>query len=476
MRSRRPTSSCERPASRSSGPARPRPGAYVACPTYATYELRLAARRLVLRGRDGRGRRVRLRRRVPRLGGAHADRARRQGRARDRARPARRRGAARAAAADALHARRRRGARRGRRLAELPARRLRHLAVGGRPATATASLARTLDAGHPRSPRATSRRPGGCPATTAGRSSATASTARPSQRSPPGSRPRGGCSATERIAAEAGAVRARLFGALIRGGRAAQGPRGRSRRREPALGDRAVRAARRSTIRAPGRPSTAVASDLVGPTGGVRRYLGDTFYGGGEWTLLTAWLGWERVLAGDREGYLECKGWVARGRATAWQRAARAAHGGATGSRHGRAVGRALGPGCDAVAVVARDVAPDGARRRGRRMELIPRARIRAGGCDRDRDRRRGWRLRLEVRHLARVVAWASRVRRDASRACRPSARWLRRRRGRGDGAASTAFDVLERPLDRLRYGFALRLRGRSRAATASRCMHVACT
>lgn len=28
------------------------------------------------------------------------------------------------------------------------------------------------------------------------------------------------------------------------------------------------------------------------PGGGVRRYIGDTYYGGGEWLLLTAWLGW----------------------------------------------------------------------------------------------------------------------------------------------------------------------------------------
>ncbi|HEY1369968.1 MAG TPA: glycoside hydrolase family 15 protein [Gaiellaceae bacterium] len=34
----------------------------------------------------------------------------------------------------------------------------------------------------------------------------------------------------------------------------------------------------------------AVRRDLVGPTGGVRRYLGDTYYGGGEWVLLTCWL------------------------------------------------------------------------------------------------------------------------------------------------------------------------------------------
>jgi GH15 family glucan-1,4-alpha-glucosidase len=34
----------------------------------------------------------------------------------------------------------------------------------------------------------------------------------------------------------------------------------------------------------------AVRSELVGPSGGVRRYIGDTYYGGGEWVLLTCWL------------------------------------------------------------------------------------------------------------------------------------------------------------------------------------------
>jgi GH15 family glucan-1,4-alpha-glucosidase len=32
--------------------------------------------------------------------------------------------------------------------------------------------------------------------------------------------------------------------------------------------------------------------------GGVYRYLGDTFYGGGEWIILTAWLGWYESLTG----------------------------------------------------------------------------------------------------------------------------------------------------------------------------------
>jgi GH15 family glucan-1,4-alpha-glucosidase len=32
---------------------------------------------------------------------------------------------------------------------------------------------------------------------------------------------------------------------------------------------------------------------------GVYRYLGDTFYGGGEWLILTAWLGWYELVTGD---------------------------------------------------------------------------------------------------------------------------------------------------------------------------------
>ena len=34
--------------------------------------------------------------------------------------------------------------------------------------------------------------------------------------------------------------------------------------------------------------------------GGIRRYGADTYYGGGAWPLLTAWLGWYRSSTGDR--------------------------------------------------------------------------------------------------------------------------------------------------------------------------------
>lgn len=49
---------------------------------------------------------------------------------------------------------------------------------------------------------------------------------------------------------------------------------------------------------------------LLAPYGGVRRYPTDTYYGGGEWLLLTAWLGWQSVETGDRETAQLCKQWI----------------------------------------------------------------------------------------------------------------------------------------------------------------------
>lgn len=46
--------------------------------------------------------------------------------------------------------------------------------------------------------------------------------------------------------------------------------------------------------------------------GGVHRYSGDTYYGGGEWILLTAWLGWYYTEAGQREKAEELKEWIER--------------------------------------------------------------------------------------------------------------------------------------------------------------------
>jgi GH15 family glucan-1,4-alpha-glucosidase len=44
---------------------------------------------------------------------------------------------------------------------------------------------------------------------------------------------------------------------------------------------------------------------------GVYRYRGDTFYGGGEWLILTAWLGWYESLTGREEEARTRLGWVA---------------------------------------------------------------------------------------------------------------------------------------------------------------------
>lgn len=55
-------------------------------------------------------------------------------------------------------------------------------------------------------------------------------------------------------------------------------------------------------------PLAAIEEHLVGPQGGVHRHLGDTYYGGGLWVLLTAMLGVAYAEAGrtdDAHGTLE---------------------------------------------------------------------------------------------------------------------------------------------------------------------------
>ena len=44
--------------------------------------------------------------------------------------------------------------------------------------------------------------------------------------------------------------------------------------------------------------------------GGVHRYPEDTFYGGGEWILLTAWLGWYYSQNGETDKALRIRQWV----------------------------------------------------------------------------------------------------------------------------------------------------------------------
>lgn len=53
----------------------------------------------------------------------------------------------------------------------------------------------------------------------------------------------------------------------------------------------------------------AVRCDLVGPSGGVRRYLGDTYFGGGEWILLSCSLAWHELAGGLGDG-ADMRAWV----------------------------------------------------------------------------------------------------------------------------------------------------------------------
>lgn len=53
-----------------------------------------------------------------------------------------------------------------------------------------------------------------------------------------------------------------------------------------------------------------IVDELTSPSGGTRRYVGDTYYGGNPWILLTAWLGWHHARAGDRAAADAAARWV----------------------------------------------------------------------------------------------------------------------------------------------------------------------
>jgi isomaltose glucohydrolase len=57
------------------------------------------------------------------------------------------------------------------------------------------------------------------------------------------------------------------------------------------------------------RTAAAIRASLLRE--GVYRYVGDTFYGGGEWIILTAWLGWYEWLKGDVALARRRLGWIA---------------------------------------------------------------------------------------------------------------------------------------------------------------------
>lgn len=53
-----------------------------------------------------------------------------------------------------------------------------------------------------------------------------------------------------------------------------------------------------------------IEAELHRPRGGVYRYRGDSYYGGGEWVLLAAWLGWHYAEAGAPGRARELLRWV----------------------------------------------------------------------------------------------------------------------------------------------------------------------
>jgi GH15 family glucan-1,4-alpha-glucosidase len=53
-----------------------------------------------------------------------------------------------------------------------------------------------------------------------------------------------------------------------------------------------------------------VEKDLHRPGGGEYRYLNDTYFGGGEWVLLGAWLGWHYAQNGQIAQAQALKSWV----------------------------------------------------------------------------------------------------------------------------------------------------------------------
>jgi len=54
----------------------------------------------------------------------------------------------------------------------------------------------------------------------------------------------------------------------------------------------------------------SIEENLHYPLGGVYRYKEDVYYGGGEWILLAAWLGWYYALNGEKSKAQELLRWI----------------------------------------------------------------------------------------------------------------------------------------------------------------------
>ena len=53
-----------------------------------------------------------------------------------------------------------------------------------------------------------------------------------------------------------------------------------------------------------------IEQDLLRPNGGIYRYTTDEYYGGGEWILLTAWLGWVYARMGKLDEAKRLQSWI----------------------------------------------------------------------------------------------------------------------------------------------------------------------
>jgi GH15 family glucan-1,4-alpha-glucosidase len=110
-------------------------------------------------------------------------------------------------------------------------------------------------------------------------------------------------------AIEADVVRAALLDRFVRDGRFTRGPD------DPRVDGSLLWLAVPFGVLAPDDPRVvstvaAIKRDLQREGGGIYRYLGDTYYGGGEWVLLACSLGWHEALAGDPAAVEQVRAWV----------------------------------------------------------------------------------------------------------------------------------------------------------------------
>ena len=54
-----------------------------------------------------------------------------------------------------------------------------------------------------------------------------------------------------------------------------------------------------------------IEKQLQNPSGGVKRYIGDTYYGGGDWVLLEGLLAWNEAKTGNRQSWENSRQWIA---------------------------------------------------------------------------------------------------------------------------------------------------------------------